>query len=327
MDELGQEKFARLFESTEAYSAIVKLTGESNDATNATFIALADATGSTDAAFAEAKKNASFWFDVLKSKLGVAMVDFGTVILPLVTAGVKGLITVISLLSDGVKALANAFSNAFSGIKESIQGSVGLLDRLITSLPRNASKGALTDISLLVTEGAGGGVDLAAVVAGLRTQAEAEKEVATAVKEKVKAAKEVISANEELNKSLQSQIQTLRGTAKTVGLTKREIIEYEKRVDIAADVTKEQAEATAALKRELLGLQEGLEAAKQLDKLDLDILPDSAKLAKARDEILETLDKVAAAIPERAEEWERKRLAVTAKYAKDITQAQSEGTC
>ena len=324
VDELGQEKFARLFESTEAYSAIVKLTGEGAAATRATFIALANATGSTDAAFAEAKKNTSFWYDVLKSKLGVVMVDFGTVILPLVTSGVKGLITFISLLSDGVKALANAFSNAFSGIKESIQGSLGFLDKLITSLPRNVSEGALTDISLLVPEGVGGGVDLAAVVAGLRTQAEAEKEVTTAVKEKVKAAKEAISANEELNKSLQSQIKTLQQTAKTSGLTGKEIIEYEKRIEIAKGATEEMAEETAALKRELLGLKEGLEAAKQLDKLDLDILPDSAKLAKARDEILGQLDKVAAAIPERAEEWERKRLAVTAKYAKDITQAQSK---
>ena len=148
------------------------------------------------------------------------------------------------------------------------------------------------------------------------------KEVVKEVKEKVKVTKEAASANQELNKSLLAQIKTLAQTAKTVGLTKREIIEYEKQLDIAAEVTEEQAEATAALKRELLGLQEGLEAVKQLDKIDLDILPDSAKLAEERDEILETLALVAAAIPARAEEWERKRLAVTAKYAKDITQAE-----
>ena len=272
-DELGQEKFARLFESTEAYNAIVNLTGESVDATRATMDALKDSTGSTDAAFAEAKKNANFLFKVLQTQLGVTLIELGTFILPPVVAVVQLLTLAVLALSKAVKAVAKGFANAFTGIKESIEGSFGALDRFVKKLPRNAAPGALTDISLLVPEGVDAGVG------GFTGIVKARAEAAAAAKERVKAEKETLK------------------NAKEILATEKEIL---------------------ATKEEIA------DATRRLNEINLDLLPDSAKLARARDEALEELDEIAAAIPERAEEVERARLSITAKYAGEVTQAEQK---
>ena len=248
-EELGEEKFARLFESGEAFNLIVGLLGKNAEKTQEILRSTADSAGSTDAAFKEAQSTTKFWAGVLRSELGKAMVNLGTVVLPIVTGGIKALITFVSLLNDTFTGLYRTVKRVFDGISDSITGTLSKLDGFLRRLPRNAAPGALTDISLLVPEGAGAGVK------GLVG-------ITTAVREKAKAEKETLKTAKE---TLETEKETLK--------TKAEI----------ADATR------------------------RLNEINLDLLPDSTRIVRARDEALEELDKIAAAIPERAEEVERAR--------------------
>ncbi len=153
-EELGDEFFNRLFESQEGRQALNALLNDL-DETRATMDAVADSSGAVNDAFAEVSKTAAFQNKVLKQELNVAMVDFGNLTLPLVTGGVKGLITVVNLLSDAFKALYNGVKGVFEGISESISNTTDRLLGFLGRLPRNAGDSPPPSIASLVTAAGG----------------------------------------------------------------------------------------------------------------------------------------------------------------------------
>lgn len=135
-EELGEEKFARLFESGEAFSLILALTGKNAVKTREILGATADSAGATDRAFAEAAKTTEFWQKVLSARLQVAMVNLGSLALPLVRGGIKALATLVGLLTDAFTGLYNAVERVFAAIPKTLSK----LDRLLRRLPRNAGR-------------------------------------------------------------------------------------------------------------------------------------------------------------------------------------------
>ena len=317
-EELGEEKFARLFERSGALADVLGLLGENSEHVRAALAATADSTGATQAAFDEASKTTQFLFDVLKSRLQVALLDFGTFVLPVVNVAVKGLTTVVGLLNDAFTGLYGTVKDVFSGIWGSLKNTASAVHNFIT---RGGGDGKPVDLSVLgLPEG------MLEAETPWSAYLDAEREAAATGKEKTEAAKGTIeanskiqTANDELNKSLQDQIKELQGTARTFGLTRREIIEYEKQLDIQNDVTKEAAEKTARLKLETLELEEAIEGVKKFDKVSFDLLPEPEKLRRSHEKTLAEIEAVEKEFPERAEEAKRARLALEAQYAKEAT--------
>ncbi len=148
---LGEEKFARLFESNEAFSFVVALLGKNADTTRKILDATADSAGATDAAFEEAKTTFNFWYKELKGRLGVALLNLGTTILPAVTLGTKELIRFVNLLIDAGGAVKDVFVGAFEFVRDTVEAA----GEFLGGLSRNAGPGGPPELTALVSHGAG----------------------------------------------------------------------------------------------------------------------------------------------------------------------------
>ncbi len=102
------ETLRKLLGSTEAVQAVLLLTGENADSFTSALGAMTDKAGASQAAFEEMEKTVQRMAERIKAQLNVAMIEFGTKLLPLVEKALKTLLFILERVPAPVLAGAAA---------------------------------------------------------------------------------------------------------------------------------------------------------------------------------------------------------------------------
>ena len=133
------EEFAKAMGSGEALTAVISLLGSQSDSFNSSMASMTDGVNVLDEAFKKQSETTEKQYQLFKNNLNLALMALGSIILPLVNAGIKPLIELFALLTDKLSGLTDVGGGIKTWFEEMIQ-LIDLKTGLITVLKEEWEK-------------------------------------------------------------------------------------------------------------------------------------------------------------------------------------------